>query len=218
MTASARHPAGQPRYAAPPSIWYDKDGNCHASSRRFAVTNAPTTRSTASLTRTYPADSTLNVAYTYDQTAGHGNGIGHLTSLTDQAGSLSLSLRGARPAHQSTPARSAATPTPPATPIEAPGVCSAITYAVRGWMMTYARDSGGQVSSVTATQPPHSPVNLATSVTHMPFGPVASLTYGNGITDTRTYDLDYRMTGVKDTARRQHSVSELRLRRRQQLH
>jgi hypothetical protein len=43
-------------------------------------------------------------------------------------------------------------------------------------------------------------VNLATSITHMPFGPVASLTYGNGITDARTYDLDYRMTSVKDVA------------------
>ena len=41
-------------------------------------------------------------------------------------------------------------------------------------------------------------MNLATSITHMPFGPVASFTFGNGITDTRTYDLDYRMTEVKD--------------------
>ena len=32
----------------------------------------------------------------------------------------------------------------------------------------------------------------------MPFGPVASFTYGNGVTDARTYDLDYRMTAVKD--------------------
>ena len=32
----------------------------------------------------------------------------------------------------------------------------------------------------------------------MPFGPVAAFTYGNGVTDTRTFDLDYRMTSVKD--------------------
>jgi hypothetical protein len=32
----------------------------------------------------------------------------------------------------------------------------------------------------------------------MPFGPASSWTYGNGVTDTRTFDLDYRMTGVKD--------------------
>ena len=32
----------------------------------------------------------------------------------------------------------------------------------------------------------------------MPFGPVSAFTYGNGITDTRTYDLDYRTTSIKD--------------------
>jgi hypothetical protein len=39
--------------------------------------------------------------------------------------------------------------------------------------------------------------SLATSVTHMPFGPVASLTWGNGVTDARTFDLDYRMTSAR---------------------
>jgi hypothetical protein len=33
----------------------------------------------------------------------------------------------------------------------------------------------------------------------MPFGPVKSLTWGNGVTDARTYDLDYRTTGITDT-------------------
>ena len=33
----------------------------------------------------------------------------------------------------------------------------------------------------------------------MPFGPASSWTYGNGVTDTRTFDLDYRMTSVTDT-------------------
>jgi hypothetical protein len=28
---------------------------------------------------------------------------------------------------------------------------------------------------------------------------VKSFTYGNGVTDSRTYDLDYRMTNVTDT-------------------
>ena len=42
------------------------------------------------LTVTYPAGSTLNVAYAYDQ-SGHGFGVGRLTSLTDAAGSLSRS-------------------------------------------------------------------------------------------------------------------------------
>ncbi len=63
--------------------------------------------------------------------------------------------------------------------------------------LAYTRDNAGQVTTVTTTQPSMSPVNLATSVTHLPFGPVKSLTWGNGVTDTRTFDLDYRMTSVK---------------------
>ena len=42
------------------------------------------------LTRAYPADSSLNVTFTYDET-GHGDGVGRLTSVTDAAGSLSRS-------------------------------------------------------------------------------------------------------------------------------
>ena len=62
---------------------------------------------------------------------------------------------------------------------------------------------------MSATQPRHSPVNLATYVTHMPFGPASCWTYGNGVTDTRTFDLDYRMTSVKDTGDVEHPVSLL---------
>ena len=44
------------------------------------------------LTRTYPADSTLNVSITYDSAAaGYKRAIGRIASLTDQAGSLSRS-------------------------------------------------------------------------------------------------------------------------------
>ena len=77
---------------------------------------------------------------------------------------------------------------------------SSITYPTAGWKVSYARDAAGQVTSITDKPPPTAAVNLATSITHMPFGPVASFTFGNGITDTRTFDLDYRMTEVKDVA------------------
>ena len=60
------------------------------------------------------------------------------------------------------------------------------------------RDTAGQITAVTTTQPGHGATSLATSVTHMPFGPVASLSWGNGVTDARTFDQDYRMTSVKD--------------------
>jgi RHS repeat-associated protein len=149
------------------------------------------------LTRTYPADSTENVAFTYDQT-GHGAGIGHLTSVTDQPGSLSLSYdqRG----NLITNARTISSNLySTGYTFESAGRLSSITYASSGWLVSYARDAAGQISAVTAKAPSTAAVNLATSITHLPFGPAASFTYGNGVTDARTYDLDYRMTNVTDT-------------------
>ncbi len=148
------------------------------------------------LTRTYTGDSTLNVSLTYDQT-GHGDGIGRLTSATDQPGSLSRSYdeRG----DIITDARTIAGRLySTAYTYESAGRLSGITYASAGWKVAYTRDSAGQITAVTDTQPSHGATNLATSVTHMPFGPLASMTWGNGVTDARTFDLDYRMTGVKD--------------------
>jgi RHS repeat-associated protein len=147
------------------------------------------------LTRTYPADSTLNVAFTYDQ-AGHGKGVGHLTSLTDQVGSLSRSYdeRG----NIITDARTiTGNLYSNAYTYESAGRLSSITYASSGWIFTYDRDTAGQITAVR-TNAGHGATTLATSVTHMPFGPLASLTWSNGVTDARTFDLDYRMTSVKD--------------------
>lgn len=45
----------------------------------------------------------------------------------------------------------------------------------------------------------HAAVNLAPSIVHSQFGPAKSFTYGDGVTDSRTYDLDYRMTNVTVT-------------------
>jgi RHS repeat-associated protein len=148
------------------------------------------------LTRTYTGDSTLNVSITYDQ-AGHGDGIGRLTSVTDQPGSLSRSYdaRG----NIITDARTIASQLySTGYTYESAGRLSSITYASSGWLVSYTRDSAGQITTVTDTQPGHGAVNLATSVTHLPFGPVASLTWGNGVTDARTFDLDYRMTSITD--------------------
>ncbi|MFZ3326176.1 MAG: DUF6531 domain-containing protein [Methylocella sp.] len=178
--------------------YYDKDGNV---SEKLDANSAETDYTYDAddriLTRAYPADSSLNVAFTYDQ-GGHGDGIGRLTSMTDAVGSLSRSYdeRG----NLITDARtiSGHVYTTGYT-FESAGRLASVTYASSGWLASYAYDSAGQTSSVTAKQPGHSPTNIATSVTHMPFGPVSGFTYGNGVTDTRTYDLDYRTTAIKDT-------------------
>lgn len=148
------------------------------------------------LTRTYPADSTLNVAYTYDQT-GHGQGIGKLTSLTDQANSLSLTYD-ERGNVASTNRMFSTFNHFTDWAYDSANRIQTITYW-GGWYETYSRDAAGQVSGITLTQPSHSPANIATSITHLPFGPWKALTWGNGITDSRTYDQDYRLTNITDT-------------------
>lgn len=87
------------------------------------------------LTRTYPADSSLNVAYTYDQ-GGHGDGIGRLTTLTDQAGSLSLDYDERGLVTSQDRVISGNTYTTGFT-YESAGRYSTITYPDAGWVVGY---------------------------------------------------------------------------------
>ncbi len=146
--------------------------------------------------RTYSGDSSLNTAIYYDS-SGHGFGVGHLTGGTDATGTFSRSYdeRG----NITTDSKTISSQTySTGYTYESAGRLSSITYASSGWLIGYKRDAAGQITYVSATQPMHSAVNLAKSITHMPFGPASSWTYNNGVTDTRTFDQDYRMTSVKD--------------------
>jgi RHS repeat-associated protein len=177
-------------------FWYNPDGDVTKQSA-FAVSNYTYDALDRVLTTTYPADSTLNVAYTWDQTTGHGSGVGRLTSQTDQAGSLSLTWdqRGLLTSHDQTISSTTYTT---GYSYQSAGRLASITYPTASWKVSYTRDAAGQVTAVADKPPSSGAVNLATSITHMPFGPVSGFTYGNGVTDTRTYDLDYRMASVKD--------------------
>jgi RHS repeat-associated protein len=147
---------------------------------------------------TYPADSTLNIAKTYDQT-GHGFGIGRLTSATDQAGSLSLTYdERANITNESRVVPSLGTLTT-ATAFDPASHISSITYP-SGTVVAYARNTMGEVSGITATLPGASTAsNVATSITYEPLGPANSLTFGNGITGAYGFDQAYRATTRADT-------------------
>jgi RHS repeat-associated protein len=158
------------------------------------------------LTRTFPADTTRNISKTYDQTGGtfgYGDGVGHLTSMTDNAGTMNRQFeeRGNVVHHQ-----------------RLNGTAQIDTYAYYDqnnrnwayvnpdqWAIEIGRDNAGQVTSLSSHQQSGTWVwtgftNVVSSVTHFPFGPVSGLTFGNGITKTNTVDLDYRLTETKDAA------------------
>ncbi|MCP5416287.1 MAG: RHS domain-containing protein [Chromatiaceae bacterium] len=67
-----------------------------------------------------------------------------------------------------------------------------ITYP-SGRKIGYQRDSLGQVVRVELTEYGHTRV-LADNIQYLPFGPLQSLDFGNGLHLSRTYDQDYRLT------------------------
>jgi RHS repeat-associated protein len=61
------------------------------------------------------------------------------------------------------------------------------------WVVTYGRDSMGRISTITAAKGGVSK-NIVTNVSYEAFGPVGGVTYGNGVTQTYSYDDAYQMT------------------------
>jgi len=152
------------------------------------------------LTTSYPSDNTLNVSNTYDQTTGHGFGVGRLTSATDKPGSLSLTYdeRGNVTSESRTITSAGTLNT--TTGYDAASNIFSITYP-SGTVVDYTRDSMGKITAVTAKPNGASSFsNVATSITYEPFGPVTGVNFGNGFTGTYAFDNDYRPTTRVDGA------------------
>ena len=172
---------------------YDADGNLtQKTDATGAVTNWTYDALDRPLARSYPADSTLNVTFTYDQ-SGHGEGIGRLTSLTDASGSLSRSYdeRG----NVTSESRTSGTHTlTTAYSYDANGSPSGMTYP-SGLVLAYTRDHEMRLKTIQVKPSGASSFsNLITNAAYQPFGPLGTMTLASGITETPTYDLDYRMT------------------------
>jgi RHS repeat-associated protein len=149
------------------------------------------------LTTAYPSDATENVAYTYDQTTGHGYGIGMLTSLTDAPGSLSRTYNARGDVAKETRVVSGNS-LPTTYTFDAANRIASIAYP-SGTLVTYIRDTMGRITSVTSKAPgAGSAVNVATGIGYEPFGPLTGMTFGNSVVEARGYDLDYRLDTLTD--------------------
>jgi RHS repeat-associated protein len=161
------------------------------------------------LTVKYTGDKKLNVSNTYDQTTGHGFGIGRLTSAVDQPGTLSLTYdeRGNITNEIRTVTGVGTLNT--STTFDAASNVASITYPSTT-LVTYTRDSMGRVTAVTAKPPGASKAsNVVTGVTYESLpefaatgsAPVTGLSFGNGVTGTYNYDLAYRPTTRVDAGK-----------------
>lgn len=201
-----RTQAGSPD-AGTSVFYYDPDRNLTQRVQPGPLTmNATFDANDRMLTRSYVGDATLSVSNTYDQTTGHGFGVGRLTSATDQIGGLSLTYdeRGNVTAESRTPTGLTALNT--AWGYDNAGNVSSETYP-SGTVVAYTRNSMGQVTAVKATPSGGALTNVATSIAYEPLPgfaaqgapPVTALTFGNGVTVANGYDLDYRPTTRVDT-------------------
>jgi RHS repeat-associated protein len=149
------------------------------------------------LTATYPADAAENVTFVYDE-AGHGFGIGRLTSVTDAGGTLSRSYdeRGNVLSERRTHGTATLLTS---TAFDAASRIASITYP-SGWKVAYTRDVMGRATGIAA-QPPGggAPKPVVSGVAYQPFGPVNALAYGNGVAEMRSFDPDYRLLNLTDT-------------------
>jgi RHS repeat-associated protein len=74
---------------------------------------------------------------------------------------------------------------------------ASLTYP-DGTVADYLRDTQGRVKEVGVTATGGTRQILLNNAKYLPDGPASSWQYGNGRTLARTYDLDYRATGVRD--------------------
>ncbi|GID04976.1 RHS repeat protein [Pseudomonas sp. 008] len=147
-------------------------------------------------TRRYPANSGLDIHFHYDSIASGNKGIGRLTAVEDINGVLSYTYdaQGNLTAQLHTPR------TNEETQLEKLGYgydganrLSRIDYPT-GFSIHYLRNSAGQVSQVEIQRGADEPTTFVSDIAYLPFGPLKSLTWNNGTTLQRTYNLDYRLT------------------------
>ncbi|MES9994181.1 MAG: hypothetical protein ABW098_19695, partial [Candidatus Thiodiazotropha sp.] len=137
----------------------------------------------------YP-DASLNVTYNYDQGA---NGIGRLTSMSDANGTTNYVYNAYGDLINLSRTSNDGIVTSFAYGYDSHGRLIDLTYP-SGNSVHYAYDAYGQLASLDYEWSDGTTQSLVSNLQTLPFGPVASLVYGNGLTLTRTFDQDYRLT------------------------
>ena len=151
------------------------------------------------LTKTFPADSTQNVGYTYDDT-GYGPftfGIGRLSAITDASGSryLGYDERGNIITNQHVNGSSNYNIY---HTYDAAGRLSGISYP-SGIFVGYSHDTVGNINEVFVDPSGSSTAQVVAYMGYDPFGPMDYITYGSGITGPFSHDRDYNITNITET-------------------
>ncbi|MEW6670775.1 MAG: RHS repeat-associated core domain-containing protein [Thermodesulfobacteriota bacterium] len=143
------------------------------------------------LTGIFYPDPSQNVGYTYDEGP---NGMGRLTGMTDPSGTAvyTYDAKGNLSAEIRTVAGVAYTTS---YTYDAAGTITGVIYP-EGRSVTYELDAAGRVARVVTVKD-GDVRTLADSVNHLPFGPITSMIFGNGLGLTGSFDQLYRPATVQ---------------------
>ena len=169
---------------------YDLAGNQIAKTNANGTTETRTYDALNRLTAiTYP-DTSNNVAYSYDD-PGVTYGVGRRTGISDPAGSSVFCYDAVGHLTEENRAPSGQMNALTAYAYDKNGNLTGITYP-SGRQATFTINTSDQVTAASATVNMAS-ATLASAITYEPFGPHASMTFGNGLADARSFDTRYRL-------------------------
>jgi YD repeat-containing protein len=144
---------------------------------------------------TYPDSPAEDVAYGYDDASGGNFGIGRLTGVSDESGGVAFTY-GPRGNLLAESRVIGAALYETAYAYDPADRLVEIVYP-SGRIVNYARGELGRVVEVTTRADAFAePLVLARGIAYLPFGPMTALDYGNGLGQSRDYDLDYRLAAL----------------------
>jgi RHS repeat-associated protein len=142
----------------------------------------------------YYGTSAEDVTYSYDSTLVT-YGKGRLTGIVDQSGVTTLSYDARGNVTQESRVINGTTYVT-GYGYDTADRLTSITYP-GGRVVTYLRNTLGQVYKVTTTNG-GSTTDVLTTVSYLPFGGIKNYGLGSSVIVTRSHDLDYRLTEIKD--------------------
>jgi RHS repeat-associated protein len=163
---------------------YDPAGNLISKTDAKGVTISYVYDAANRLTKIdFPTDTDL--VYVYDTCV---NGNGRLCSMTDASGTTALEYTAKGQIKKETKT------------IDSIQYVTQYTYDQNGNLKTMTYPSGRVItynySNDRAVSVLNNAANLATNVGYKPFGGISSLTYGNGLAGSISYDNQYRVTSI----------------------
>jgi RHS repeat-associated protein len=149
------------------------------------------------------ADTSLNVAYHYDEANGttgctSSQPLGRLTRVVEVAVTTTYCYDARGNVIRKMQTQGSVTDTT-AMAYTSGDRMQSLTYP-SGTVVSYTRNANGQVSAATLTPAGGTAASAVSNMVYLPFGPVLSYTLGNGQTVTRTYDANYAFTDVVSPA------------------